>query len=280
MPPQILDFCSMPTLACQYAAQNMRKKVSVYNDPKSETTLMGKTFSKTSNKRKIDAIDVDNDQKRPQTSEVLISLQSHDFIKTLNHSPMSDVILAADRQSIYSDHVVDGSSYHGLPTVTGKNMVLMAISPETMSAVLKGYYDQHIDHLTVIDCRYPYEFEGGHIRGAINLYTKDSIRNYLNETMTLSDKNHVIIFHCEFSSERVPKMYRHLRSLNRDLNNDSYPRLNFPEVYRPMLSCKLRSDVAPGARGRLASLLRQVQVVGVQAKTPSQFTFKKKVAIP
>lgn len=100
-----------------------------------------------------------------------------------------------------------------------------------MSAVLNGDYDHHIDHLTVIDCRYPYEFEGGHIRGAINLYTKDSIRNFLNETMTSSEKNHVIVFHCEFSSERGPKMYRHLRSLDRESNKDSYPQLNFPEVY-------------------------------------------------
>ena len=100
-----------------------------------------------------------------------------------------------------------------------------------MSGLLNGTYDRHIDHVTIIDCRYPYEFEGGHIRGAINLYTKQAIQNFLNDTVTSSDKNHVVIFHCEFSSERGPKMYRHLRSLDRDLNKDSYPRLNFPEVY-------------------------------------------------
>ncbi|XP_052820196.1 M-phase inducer phosphatase 1-like [Mya arenaria] len=142
------------------------------------------------------------------------------------------------RLSTNSDLVTDGSRDNGLLTLTGKHKDRMAILPETMesrqpqmSAVLNGDYDNHIDHLTVIDCRYPYEFEGGHIRGAINLYTKDSIRNFLNETMTSSEKNHVIVFHCKFSSERGPKMYRHLRSLDRESNKDSYPQLNFPEVY-------------------------------------------------
>ena len=68
-------------------------------------------------------------------------------------------------------------------------------------------------------------------QGAVNLYTKLAIQKFLNETVTSSNKNHVLIFHCEFSSERGPKMYRHLRSLDREINSDFYPRLNFPEIY-------------------------------------------------
>ena len=41
----------------------------------------------------------------------------------------------------------------------------------------------------------------------------------------------VIIFHCEFSSERGPKMLRFLRQQDRSMNKDSYPALHFPEVY-------------------------------------------------
>ena len=32
-----------------------------------------------------------------------------------------------------------------------------------MAAVQQGEYDDVIGHVTVFDCRYPYEFEGGHI---------------------------------------------------------------------------------------------------------------------
>lgn len=97
--------------------------------------------------------------------------------------------------------------------------------------VMSGKYASSIDHVTIIDCRYPYEYNGGHIEGAVNLYTKDLIQKFLLETSANSPKVHVLIFHCEFSSKRGPKMYRFLRSIDRAMNADSYPRLNFPEIY-------------------------------------------------
>jgi len=100
-----------------------------------------------------------------------------------------------------------------------------------VSDILSGAFASTIDHVTVIDCRYPYEYEGGHIEGAVNLYTKAQIQAFLEEAVTSSSRKHVIIFHCEFSSERGPKLYRHLRALDREANQDSYQRLNFPEVY-------------------------------------------------
>lgn len=33
-----------------------------------------------------------------------------------------------------------------------------------MVAALNGQFNDKIEHMFVIDCRYPYEFEGGHIR--------------------------------------------------------------------------------------------------------------------
>jgi len=32
-----------------------------------------------------------------------------------------------------------------------------------MAAVLKNAYADEIDQLLIIDCRYPYEYDGGHI---------------------------------------------------------------------------------------------------------------------
>lgn len=44
-----------------------------------------------------------------------------------------------------------------------------------------------------------------------------------------SDKRVVIIFHCEFSSERGPRMCRFVRERDRAMNE--YPRLYYPELY-------------------------------------------------
>ena len=38
-----------------------------------------------------------------------------------------------------------------------------------MATVLMSQYSEIIDQFTVIDCRYPYEFEGGHIQVGISV---------------------------------------------------------------------------------------------------------------
>jgi len=40
-----------------------------------------------------------------------------------------------------------------------------------MSEVLGGVYTDLLDEVTIIDCRYPYEFEGGHIKVCTFFYT-------------------------------------------------------------------------------------------------------------
>ena len=68
-------------------------------------------------------------------------------------------------------------------------------------------------------------------QNAINIYTKEGIAKFLTESTMTSSEKHVLIFHCEFSSKRGPKLCRFLRSQDRQLNKDNYPRLNFPEIY-------------------------------------------------
>ncbi|KAH8310851.1 hypothetical protein KR044_003227 [Drosophila immigrans] len=135
----------------------------------------------------------------------------------------------------------DFSKTYALPLMEGRHRDLKSISSQTVARLLNGDFDQQVASYRIIDCRYPYEFEGGHIRGAKNLYTHDQIlEEFLSAQQTelqqqqnadAGNKRNIIIFHCEFSSERGPKMSRFLRNLDRERNTNAYPALHYPEIY-------------------------------------------------
>ena len=84
----------------------------------------------------------------------------------------------------------------------------------------------------IIDARYKYEFDGGHIRGAENFgswneeeFDKEFFPESLGPKLVDSSdkeneplasatdsKRHILIFHCEFSSVRGPSLLRFLRN--------------------------------------------------------------------
>lgn len=119
-----------------------------------------------------------------------------------------------------------------LPTVGGKHQDLKYITPHMMEAALNGQFSHLVEQLIVIDCRYPYEFEGGHIQGALNLHQEGQVEDYLLKSPIIPfcpDKRVLLVFHCEFSSERGPRMCRYVRERDRSLND--YPKLHYPEIY-------------------------------------------------
>uniref|UniRef100_H3CYX9 M-phase inducer phosphatase n=1 Tax=Tetraodon nigroviridis TaxID=99883 RepID=H3CYX9_TETNG len=119
-----------------------------------------------------------------------------------------------------------------LPTTDGKHQDLKYITSETMVAAVLERFHHLVERIIIIDCRYPYEFEGGHIKGALNLHQEDHVEDFLLRSPIIpscSDKRVVIIFHCEFSSERGPRMCRFVRERDRAMNE--YPRLHYPELY-------------------------------------------------
>ena len=119
----------------------------------------------------------------------------------------NDIIDAVDKLTTERDLVADRSRDNILTTSQGKHSDLQSISPETLADVMNDEYKEKLGHVVIVDCRYPYEYEyeGGHINGAVNLYTKNNV-NSLFQNTTQSDKPRFLIFHCEFSSERGPKM--------------------------------------------------------------------------
>ncbi|CAK6446092.1 unnamed protein product [Pipistrellus nathusii] len=126
----------------------------------------------------------------------------------------------------------DFSKVCALPTVSGRHQDLKYISPETVAALLLGKFQGLIEKFYIIDCRYPYEYLGGHIQGALNLFSQEELCNFFLKMPVVpldAQKRIIIVFHCEFSSERGPRMCRSLREEDRALNQ--YPALYYPELY-------------------------------------------------
>lgn len=108
---------------------------------------------------------------------------------------------------------------------------LKTISCETLARLMRGEFAELQNHYQIIDCRYPYEYDGGHIRGAVNLYTRAQIKDAFPPGDQIADQHRIYVFHCEFSSERGPKLLRYLRSNDRNEHTHNYPTLDYPELY-------------------------------------------------
>ncbi|XP_010868848.1 M-phase inducer phosphatase 1-A [Esox lucius] len=133
---------------------------------------------------------------------------------------------------VNADLIGDFSKVHALPTVTGRHQGLKYITVDTMSALLEGKFSCLVESFVVVDCRYPYEYQGGHIKGALNLpNTDEAVDHLLSQRLKAhsADKRLLLVLHCEFSSERAPRTCRLLRSVDRSLNE--YPALYYPELY-------------------------------------------------
>ena len=81
---------------------------------------------------------------------------------------------------------------------------LPRIGKNTMIDVLDGKYLDKYDQVVVIDCRFEYEYEGGHIDGAVNFNDKELLASKLFGSELASKA--LLVFHCEYSAHRAPIM--------------------------------------------------------------------------
>ncbi|PKI84015.1 Cdc25p [Malassezia vespertilionis] len=137
-----------------------------------------------------------------------------------------------------------------LPCFPVKSDGLMRISPTTLRTLLQGGFEDRVRGYQVVDCRFPYEHQGGHIPGAINMSTVEHVqRHFLTPGYGMHAANpmpmrtqsgmpdchgdtrkFVLIFHCEFSWKRAPSLALALRQIDRAMGCD-YPKCHFPDVY-------------------------------------------------
>ncbi|XP_058682634.1 M-phase inducer phosphatase 2-like isoform X2 [Poecile atricapillus] len=176
------------------------------------------------------SLDRDTLVKAKQQKRVSGSLKQGVCLEPSRSARLEEIenLLAKDDQELIGDF----SKPYLLPTVEGKDPGLKYISPDTLVAVLMGQFCSSIQSSIIVDCRYPYEYEGGHIKGAVNLPLQRDVEEFLLAQPIVpldASKRVIIILHCEFSVERGPKMCKFLRE--RDRSCHEYPQLHYPELY-------------------------------------------------
>lgn len=90
--------------------------------------------------------------------------------------------------------------------------------------MIEGKYTEKISRYHIVDCRFQYEYDGGHIDGALNISSNPEVESLLlqngsgvhsnGKTLpkptksgeTVDDLPAIIVFHCEFSNKRAPAL--------------------------------------------------------------------------
>ncbi|KAI5294429.1 cell division cycle 25 [Ascosphaera acerosa] len=105
---------------------------------------------------------------------------------------------------------------------------LPRIDQRTMAEILEGKYEEQYKSIRIIDCRFPFEYEGGHINGAVNHNAESLVTELFADG---PEENTALVLHCEFSKYRAPEMAQCIRSRDRAFNIHEYPKLSYPEMY-------------------------------------------------
>ncbi|KAL2001765.1 hypothetical protein VTN02DRAFT_1289 [Thermoascus thermophilus] len=142
-----------------------------------------------------------------------------------------DVILQKDSEPLQTINDIEVTPSLQLPHFIPEDQPdsLPRIDKSILVDILAGKYNDRFEKIMIIDCRFEYEYEGGHINGAVNYTDKESLAAELfNEE---PKPGTLLVFHCEYSAHRAPIMAKFIRHKDRAVNVDHYPRLSYPELY-------------------------------------------------
>lgn len=126
---------------------------------------------------------------------------------------------------------ISGDVRLSLPVVpNAKHDGINTVTCATVRDLLDGRIGRQFRNVFILDCRFDYEYLGGHIRTAIHANDPEVLVERFFKHRVL-DGPTCFVFHCEFSSERGPSQLRLMRELDRKANLASYPNLFYPELY-------------------------------------------------
>ncbi|ELP93333.1 hypothetical protein EIN_057180 [Entamoeba invadens IP1] len=86
----------------------------------------------------------------------------------------------------------------------------------------------------VIDCRFPYEYEAGHVSHSLNLWNENSLIRWAHKVTSQSP----VFLYCEFSGTRAPNLARCLQRVNKQMFSELYLiQGGFCDLYSKASSC-------------------------------------------
>lgn len=147
-------------------------------------------------------------------------------------SPVTATIAGAAQPGMHEEQIsLLGQKDCPLKSFTVDQDAIRRIDRTTLCEILDGQHRNLYDRHIIVDCRFEYEYEGGHIAGAVNINTKERLQEALiANAPTTSGERTLLVFHCEYSAHRGPRMAMQLRQLDREANMNRYPLLHYPDI--------------------------------------------------
>lgn len=173
---------------------------------------------------------------RHKTNDSVHSLPPR--IRSINmkkFTPSKDVLKQNNFPSVIDESNIDVSFNDG----SGNHSIFRRIEVETLYEIIANeIYKPHYSSYKIIDGRFSYEYEGGHVKGALNISSQDELEEILINNLQIQRDSKLndnigpilLIFHCEFSSHRAPSLASFLRNCDRIINQDDYPNLYYPDI--------------------------------------------------
>ena len=102
-----------------------------------------------------------------------------------------------------------------LPSFYSQKNEMKYISLETLSMCIENQMN-----IMIVDCRYYYEYDAGHLKGALNLWTEELLFTTFPVENRKFHCNAIILFYCEFSEMRAPELALKLRKADQYFSSD------------------------------------------------------------
>ncbi|ELP93091.1 M-phase inducer phosphatase, putative [Entamoeba invadens IP1] len=142
--------------------------------------------------------------------------------------------------------------------------------------VIEPYYlrnlifEKNFD-LYIFDCRYNYEYNGGHIYSAVPC---PSLSQIIEMFFGKKKENVIIVFHCEFSQKRAPELWMKFRDLDRSVNKEHYPELWYPDIYVLNGGYRLFREIYPECCGGYVKM--EDRPLGSSPNTKAKISYCKR----